>query len=233
MVKITHQHIVTSANTCAWFLKQKGIERPFVICSSLALCEELDAFGISNYTATIHKDGKPKQEYLQEVTDKRICDLIAKAPEVDAVVVGWDQHFTALKAAVATQYVKWSQENGTELPVISCSMDRSGILGVSPDSFCQSQGFNSRKIRAVVDVGKPSLMLLEQLRRSSDEGGLGVNFSKAVVIGSTLDTDIELANSGGMKSLLVLSGVTSRSEVMREKNPMRIPTWVAESLDKV
>jgi len=251
MVKITHQHIVTSANTCAWFLKQKGIERPFVICSSLALCEELDAFGISHYTATIHKDGKPKQEYLQEVTDKRICDLIAKAPEVDAVVVGWDQHFTALKAAVAAQYVKWSQENGTELPVISCSMDRSGILGLSPDSFCQSQGFNSRKIRAfgngamataiqqcigieeVVDVGKPSLMLLEQLRRSSDEGGLGVNFSKAVVIGSTLDTDIELANSGGMKSLLVLSGVTSRSEVMREKNPMRIPTWVAESLAEV
>ena len=30
-----------------------------------------------------------------QVTDKRICHLIAKAPEVDAVVVGWDQHFTA------------------------------------------------------------------------------------------------------------------------------------------
>jgi len=84
-----------------------------------------------------------------------------------------------------------------------------------------------------VDVGKPSLMLLEQLRTPSSEGGMGVDFSKAVVVGSTLKTDIELANGGGMKSLLVLSGVTSREDVNKEVNPMRIPTWIAENLAAV
>ncbi|CAJ1448361.1 unnamed protein product, partial [Effrenium voratum] len=145
--QIVRQHVVTSANTCAWFLKQKGIQRPFVICSTTCLCEELDAFGITNYVATINKDGKPKQEFLEEITSKRVCDLVAKAPDVDAVVIGWDQHFTALKAAVATQYIKWSEENGKTLPVISCSMDRSGMLGTTDENFCKSQNFNCKKIR--------------------------------------------------------------------------------------
>lgn len=30
-----------------------------------------------------------------------------------------------------------------------------------------------------MDVGKPSLMLLEQLRRPREEGGMGVDFSRA------------------------------------------------------
>ena len=36
-----------------------------------------------------------------------------------------------------------------------------------------------------------------------------------------------------MRSLLVLSGVTSREDVNREVNPMRIPTWIADNLAAV
>ncbi|CAK9098793.1 Phosphoglycolate phosphatase [Durusdinium trenchii] len=222
--KLAHLHVVTSSFTCAWFLNQKGLQRPFVITSNRSICEELEGLGINKYVATIGPDGKPKKEYLEEVTSKKICDLVAKYPDVDSVVICWDQHFTALKIAVATQYLKWAQDNGQELPVITCSMDRSGILGVTEEKFCFKQGYNGKKIRAIgngvmaasivqssdideeiVDVGKPSLMLLEQLRRPREEGGMGVDFSRAVVVGSTLKTDIELANGGGMKSLLVLS----------------------------
>ncbi|CAK9018083.1 unnamed protein product [Durusdinium trenchii] len=246
--KLAHLHVVTSSFTCAWFLNQKGLQRPFVITSNRSICEELEGLGINKYVATIGPDGKPKKEYLEEVTSKKVCDLVAKYPDVDSVVICWDQHFTALKIAVATQYLKWAQDNGQELPVITCSMDRSGILGVTEEKFCFKQGYNGKKIRAIgngvmaasivqssdieeiVDVGKPSLMLLEQLRRPREEGGMGVDFSRAVVVGSTLKTDIELANGGGMKSLLVLSGVTSMDEVKREVNPMRIPTWIADNL---
>lgn len=241
-------HIVTSANTCAWFLREKGIKRPYVICSSGALLEELEQFDIKAYVATVDKRGKQKAEYLEEVTPERVCGLISKHPDVDAIVVGWDQHFTALKAAVATQYVKWAEESGRDMPIISCSMDPSGILGMTKPDFCTGQGFQNRKIRAVgngsmtntilnsidcldkvIDVGKPSILLLEQLKRPCSEGGLGLDFSKTVVVGSTLNTDIELANGGGMKSLLVLSGVTNRDEAEREMNPLRIPTWIVDS----
>jgi len=249
--KLAHQHVVTTSYTCAWFLKQKDLKRPFVICSNPSILQELDTFGITKYVATIHADGKAKPEYLQELNSKNVTELVAKYPDVDSVVICWDQTFTALKMAVATQYLKWADDNGKHLPVITCSMDRSGILGVTNEKFCKDQNFGGKKIRAigngvmtgaimqsasiseVVDVGKPSLMLLEQLRTPSSEGGMGVDFSKAVVVGSTLKTDIELANGGGMKSLLVLSGVTSREDVNKEVNPMRIPTWIAENLAAV
>merc|ERR1712007_6913 len=29
MEKVAHQHVVTAGNTCAWFLKKKGITKPF------------------------------------------------------------------------------------------------------------------------------------------------------------------------------------------------------------
>jgi phosphoglycolate phosphatase len=249
---ITNKHIVTSANTCAWFLKQKGIKKPFVICSTRAILEELEYFDIKNYVATVDEKGKPKQEYLEELTEARVRALIEKAPDVDAVVVAWDQVFSALKVAVASQYLKWSQEKGTPMPVISCSMDPSGILGTTPADFCTQQGFNNRKIRAVgngamtgmitnciefddvIDVGKPSTILLEQLKRPADEEeGLGLDFSKTVMIGSTLNTDIALANGGGMKSLLVLSGVTQKEDVEKEDHPLRIPTWIIENFAEI
>lgn len=249
--KLAHQHVVTTSYACAWFLSQKGLQRPFVICSNGSILEELNSFGITKYVATCHPDGKPKMEYLQEVTSKTILELVGKFPNVDSVVICWDQHFTALKMAVATQYLKWADDNGKSLPVITCSMDRSGILGVTDEKFCKNHQYAGKKIRAigngvmagaimqsagiqeVVDVGKPSLMLLEQLRTPSSQGGMGVDFSKAVVVGSTLKTDIEFANGGGMRSLLVLSGVTSREDVNREVNPMRIPTWIADNLAAV
>lgn len=248
---LAHQHIVTTSYTCAWFLSQKGLERPFVICSDRSILEEMDYFGIAKYVSTVHPDGKPKAEYLQEVSSKTVMELVRKFPNVDSVVVCWDQQFNALKMAVATQYLKWANDNGKELPVITCCMDRSGILGFTDDTFCQAQKYGGKKIRAigngvmtgsimqsagiseVVDVGKPSLMLLEQLRTPTSEGGMGVDFSKAVVVGSTLKTDIELANGGGMRSLLVLSGVTSREDVDKEVNPMRIPTWIVDNLAAV
>lgn len=249
--KLAYQHVVTTSYTCAWFLSQKGLQRPFVICSNPSVLQELETFGITKYVATIRPDGKPKPEYLQEVNSKNVTELVAKCPDVDCVVICWDQQFTALKMAVATQYLKWADDNGKSLPVITCSMDRSGILGVTDQKFCKAHNYGGKKIRAigngvmtsavmqsagiseVVDVGKPSLMLLEQLRTPSTEGGMGVDFSKAVLVGSTLKTDIELANGGGMRSLLVLSGVTSREDVHKELNPMRIPTWIAENLAAV
>eukprot|EP00913_Durusdinium_trenchii_P016101 g15134.t1 len=98
--KLAHLHVVTSSFTCAWFLNQKGLQRPFVITSNRSICEELEGLGINKYVATIGPDGKPKKEYLEEacgahkgvwraqgVTSKKICDLVAKYPDVDSVVI--------------------------------------------------------------------------------------------------------------------------------------------------
>ncbi|CAE8630473.1 unnamed protein product [Polarella glacialis] len=249
---ISDQHVLTSSNTCAWYLRAAGIERPFVICSSRGILDELESFGIQDYVATVDHEGKQKPEYLEEVNEERICELIKRAPDVDAIVVAWDQGLTALKAAVATQYIQWNEEQKKHLPVISCSMDASGVLGVTPADFCQGQQFQNRKIRAVgngtmanlicnnaslqteaINMGKPSQMLTEQLRRSVESGGLGIDFGKAVMIGSTLDTDIKFANSVGMRSLLVLSGITNEGDLLEEQLSSKLPTWVVDSLASI
>eukprot|EP00931_Biecheleriopsis_adriatica_P038678 TRINITY_DN2211_c0_g3_i1.p1 TRINITY_DN2211_c0_g3~~TRINITY_DN2211_c0_g3_i1.p1 ORF type:complete len:899 (-),score=161.31 TRINITY_DN2211_c0_g3_i1:69-2765(-) len=239
--------VVTSAHTCGWFLRQKRIKKPFVICSELALLDELVFFGITNYVATIDKKGDTKPEYMEKITADRILALVRKAPDIDAIVVGWDQQFSALKIAVAAQYLRWAEESKRRIPVISCSMDASGYLGQTPPDYFPDHGFDDKKIFAVgngaftqsilcvngseevINVGKPSRLLLEQLKQPLEKGGLGVDFSKTVVVGSTLNTDIELANGASMKSLLVLTGVTTKEEAMKEKNPLRIPTWIAKS----
>jgi len=237
------KNVITSARTCAWFLAKRNIRKPFVICSSTALLEELESVGINDYVATMHRSGQAREDYMQAVSPEKIADLIRQAPDVDAVVVGWDQTFSAMKIAVAVQYLRWNEE----LPLISCSMDPSGILGKTPKDF---PGFGEQKLFAVgngamthsicestgrvaISVGKPSEILLEQLRRPLDEQGFGVDSSKTVVVGSTLETDILMANMGGMKSLLVLTGVASRSDAENEQNPLQMPTWVLDSFADV
>lgn len=46
-------------------------------------------------------------------------------------------------------------------------------------------------------------------RACEAEGGYGVDVSTAVMVGDTIETDIEFANNGGMKSLFVLSGAAA------------------------
>jgi len=81
-----------------------------------------------------------------------------------------------------------------------------------------------------VDVGKPSALFGEALARPEDEDGYGVDLTKTVFIGDTLETDIELANKQGMYSVLVMTGTTSEEDLDQEDRLMRQPTWVVNSV---
>lgn len=242
--------VISSANTCAWFLKQAGIKKPFVICSEKGLIEELAEVGITSYKATVDAHGHRRKEFLEPVSSENVAKIISRDPDVDAVVVGWDQQMTMLTVAVAVQYLMWSEEvkgKGKGIPLISCSMDPAGTMGFTPNDFNVSD-FRNLKLRCVgngtmtraichchgskikpIDMGKPSEALLEHLRLPLSQGGLEIDLRKAVVIGDTLETDIKLANLGGMRSLLVLSGVTGKVDLEKEVNPQHLPTWVVEN----
>jgi len=83
------------------------------------------------------------------------------------------------------------------------------------------------------DVGKPSELMLEALRRPVSDHGYGVDLDSAVVIGDEIKTDITLAQRGGMKSLLVLSGRTTASILEEKAQGETIPTWVVDSLAEI
>ncbi|CAJ1352299.1 unnamed protein product [Effrenium voratum] len=247
------QKVVTASFTCAWFLKKALIRRPFVLCSHLGLLEELKEAGITDYVATIDEYGTPKQEFFAPVTKDNVTRLVHQSKDVDAIVVGWDQQLTALKVAVAAAFLKWSRDGAEEgqnvMQIVQCSSDHAGVLGVTAEDFLPGRQWANRSIPAVgngtmsqmicasvgrdikaIDVGKPSEVLIEALKRPVEEEGYGVHLDKAVMVGDTLDTDIELAVRSGMRSLLVLSGVTSLSDLEKLRETTRFPTWVVDSL---
>mmetsp|Transcript_57436 Transcript_57436/g.101960 ORF Transcript_57436/g.101960 Transcript_57436/m.101960 type:complete len:873 (-) Transcript_57436:105-2723(-) len=230
--------VISSARTCGWFLKQRGICKPFVICGSEALLDEMESFGITDYFSTFDKKtGKTRPQFNDPLSKESVMSIIQKNPTVDAVVVGWDFSFNVTKVGVAVQYLKWNEQ----IPLISCSLDPSGILGHAKDSqggeqkmFHVGNGSMTQCIsectgREAISVGKPSDVLLEQLRHSHADGGYNIDSSKTVVVGSTLETDIKMANMGSMKSLLVFTGVASREDVKRVTDPLLMPTWVLDS----
>ncbi len=71
-------------------------------------------------------------------------------------------------------------------------------------------------------VGKPHVPIFWDALARSD-------FRRPLVVGDRLDTDIAGANSAGLPSLLVLSGVSRATDVMRAA-PAQRPTYVAQDL---
>mmetsp|Transcript_132633 Transcript_132633/g.412402 ORF Transcript_132633/g.412402 Transcript_132633/m.412402 type:complete len:729 (+) Transcript_132633:252-2438(+) len=237
--KNLYKQILNTSYTCAWFLRNAGVTNPFILASDTGILEELKEMGLKKYVATIEDNGTPKKEYLQAATFTNVVDLVKKAPDVDAVVVGWDRQLTTLKIDVATAYLTWISRTdagagtsaGRQIPLVACSSDTGGLLGNTPDDYLADRNFNTRMVKTVgnglmakivcdtagenmlsFDVGQPSDLMLEALTRPTEEQGMGVNPKKAVLIGDALSTDIAMANHGGMQSLLVFSGETQRED---------------------
>jgi len=223
------QFIISSAFTCAWFLKKAEVKKPFILSSHRGLLDELESLGITNYVATVDDKGNPKPEYLGRIENG---DSIMKLldPDVDCVVTGWDQQVSTLKIAVAAMYLRLNPD----MQIVTCSMDPSGVFGVYdpvdadtsrpvPDKYKKKQVYAvgngviaqsvctsaGRRNDHAINVGKPSLIMLDHLK---DTESFNVDLSRAVMIGDTVSTDMKLAHEGGMKGVLVFSGVTSADE---------------------
>merc|ERR1712083_518853 len=78
--------------------------------------------------------------------------------------------------------------------------------------------------REPVLVGKPSQFMTEFLAKE-----YGISPKRMCMVGDRLDTDILFGQTGGMRTLLVLSGVTTE-EKLREKSNRVYPDHYAASI---
>ncbi len=74
-------------------------------------------------------------------------------------------------------------------------------------------------------VGKPNPLMMRTALHT-----LGAHSEDSVMIGDRMDTDIVAGIESGLRTMLVLTGVTTREQV--ERFPYR-PTWVRESIADV
>jgi ribonucleotide monophosphatase NagD (HAD superfamily) len=159
---------------------------------------------------------------VRELRDERL-HVVAPTPRglaerPDAVAVGIDVALTYRRLSIAAEAV------------------RGGALFVATNRdpvFPTPEGFNAGAgsiVAAVATagrrepdlvIGKPEPGLLEHAAREA-----GIPVGEAVVIGDGVGTDIAAARRVGARSVLMLTGVTTREQAEALADDQR-PTWVA------
>ncbi|KPP72278.1 hypothetical protein Z043_108726 [Scleropages formosus] len=123
-------------------------------------------------------------------------------PEVRAVLVGFDEHFSYMKLNKALQYLRnpdclfVGTNTDTRLPL----EDGKAI----PGTGCLLKAVETAAQRQAVVVGKPSKFMFECVA-----GRYGLDPAKTLMVGDRLDTDILLGSNCGLKTLLTLTGVST------------------------
>lgn len=128
--------------------------------------------------------------------------------DIEAVVVATDYSFSYKKLVKAFNYLK-----NPNCHYIGTSEDRiipignGTIVPGATGSFIQAINYSTGRTATV--IGKPHLPFIECI-----ESEFPFDRSRAVMIGDNLNSDIVFAKRAGLKSLLVLSGVTKRDEFL-------------------
>ncbi|XP_076471925.1 glycerol-3-phosphate phosphatase-like isoform X2 [Babylonia areolata] len=196
----TVDNILCTAYIAALYLHNQKFQDKVFLVGNDGMAAELDALGI-RHTGT---GPDPIVGSLTEWVNMEFD------PEVKCVLVGFDLNINYMKIMKAASYL----QNPDCL-----------FLGTNEDSYLPAVNSKTRVpgtgtiVKAVsvpaerepIIVGKPSPSMFEELRKLHN-----LEPSRCVMVGDRIATDIGLAKACGLKSLLVLSGVTSEAEVLRD-----------------
>lgn len=148
----------------------------------------------------------------------KLKDCDPKKVSPDYVVCGLDREITWEKMAIATLYLragaKFIASNGdTSLPLeVGTVLGNGAILAALQASS---------DISAIV-IGKPQAIMYQQAIKF-----LGVEKENTIAIGDRLDTDILGAVNTGIRSIMVLTGISTVEDF---KEVEYRPTWIMDDL---
>ena len=147
-------------------------------------------------------------------------------PDITGVVVGFDEHFSFKKLTLAATYL--SDPNCMFIATNEDNALPMGTKVVLPGSGSLLAAVKCVSEREPIVIGKPHSPIFQCLQAMTD-----IDQPKTVMIGDRLGTDIAFGNRNGMKTVLTLSGVTSRDQLQKElTKPLSEckPTFYTESL---
>ena len=130
-------------------------------------------------------------------------DAAAAVGAVDCVVVGLDMEFTYARLACAADAVR----SGVRFVATNRDPAYPHEKGVVPGSGSIVAAVETASGRVPVSIGKPGPLLLEVAAHAA-----GGNVTDAVMIGDSMVTDIPAARAVGARSVLMLTGLTSRAQ---------------------
>lgn len=130
--------------------------------------------------------------------------------EVDFVIVGLDRHFTYEKLAIAQRCILeghaqfYATNADSTLPAATRILPGAGVM-VNALRTCTSQ-------EPIKIFGKPSPFGINLILEERN-----INPEYAGIFGDRLNTDILAGNRAGIKTIAVLTGITSEEEITRVK----------------
>uniref|UniRef100_A0AC34PZ96 4-nitrophenylphosphatase n=1 Tax=Panagrolaimus sp. JU765 TaxID=591449 RepID=A0AC34PZ96_9BILA len=217
--KVTASNVVSSGMVAADYCKSRGYtDDPIYLIGTPALESTLEAAGVRSFGC----GPDLVANYANEMT-------LAEAeirPNVRAVVVSFDAHFSYPKIYKAANYLK-----NPDVEFIVTNED-STFPGDNPTIVCPGSGVFAAAIRKVTGrvpkvMGKPSEAMFKYIQK------FNIDPKKTVMIGDRLDTDIAFGNSHGLDTILTLTGVSTTADVedAKQKNfPLLIPSFIVDSV---
>ncbi|CAK9805449.1 Glycerol-3-phosphate phosphatase [Anthophora plagiata] len=216
--RATKENILCTANLVACYLQDLGFNKKVYVIGSKAIAKELQEVGISN----IGVGPDTIKKYVP-------YNKFNKDPDVGAVIVGFDEHFSYPKMVKAASYL-----NDSNVHFIATNTDERFPIDnnvVIPGTGSLVRCIESCAERKAVVMGKPEHYIADVLMKRFQ-----VNPERTLMIGDRHNTDILLGTRCGFKTLLVLTGITSLEDVNRWKQSGSaqekeyIPDYYIESL---
>jgi 4-nitrophenyl phosphatase len=139
----------------------------------------------------------------------------------DAVVVSLDLGLTPEKVETAARLIRAGAR----------------FVATNPDRWFPTETGNQPGTGTIVDavaakcgrkpivVGKPERLIMDMALRR-----LRLAAAEAIAVGDNVETDIPAGAAAGMRTVLLLTGVSSREDLVRAPVP---PTWVVEGYEEL
>ncbi len=171
--------------------------------------DDSEIFISTNAAATYLRKEHPGAAVFPLGTPELIEELHAEGIRTDekkpgVVLLGFDKTITYDKIRRAYDLLERGLPYVATHPDVLCPVDG----GFVPDTGCFIAMFKEATGRVPVIAGKPSMLMA---RCALEE--LGIGPSQAAMVGDRLYTDMRMARDAGLKSVLVLSGETKRSDL--------------------
>jgi phosphoglycolate/pyridoxal phosphate phosphatase family enzyme len=206
-LNIEAEEVYSSSYAAAAYLKSKnfpqdGSQKVYVV-GEVGIMEELELAGIPHF-------GGPQDSDSKITLGAGV--KMAHDAKVSAVIVGFDREINYYKIQYATLCIR--ENEGCEF--IATNRD-----AVTHLTDAQEWAGNGSMVGAIAGsaarepytVGKPSTFMLDDIANK-----FNIDKSEICMVGDRLDTDIMFGQNGGLKTMLVLSGVTREETLLSEEN---------------
>ncbi|XP_058788999.1 glycerol-3-phosphate phosphatase-like isoform X2 [Phymastichus coffea] len=197
--KASDDHLFCTSNLAALYLKSMNFRKKVYVIGSTGVTGELDKVGIR------HIGTGP-----DPLTPDWTAMNVQKDPEVGAVIVGFDEHFSYPKMTKAASYL-----NDRDVHFIGTNTDnrfpaKDSVVVPGTGSLVSCIEMCSERKATI--MGKPEPYIADVLKQQCN-----IDPKRTIMIGDRDKSDILLGTRCGFKTLLVLSGVTTLNDVDRCK----------------